>query len=301
MPNVPPDVPVPHTLVLDLENTLVSSTWDRKHGWRHAKRPGVDKFLLDMAGYFEIVVFSPSLDILADPVVTALDKSGCIMHRLYRDATHYKNGVYIKDLNSLNRDVKRMIVLDDDPLEVQFQPGNLIRVKPYTDPTDFSDRTLARITPFLIEIVRENYQDIPELLSQYQGMDADQIADEFERRVIEFKEDRERHLQRGLAGLVRRNRDLPPPELPPAADPYLTTTLSTPAITSKDLVGAAPADDSGTGLVAWINRRTKAKEETLKNKHIKWGEVVQRQRKEKLEAEKEAERKAKETAAAQSA
>lgn len=49
MPNVPHDIPVPHTLVLDFENTLVSSTWDRKYGWRHAKRPGVDKFLLDMA------------------------------------------------------------------------------------------------------------------------------------------------------------------------------------------------------------------------------------------------------------
>jgi len=37
MPNVPPEMPCPHTLVLDLENTLVSSTWDRKFGWRHAK------------------------------------------------------------------------------------------------------------------------------------------------------------------------------------------------------------------------------------------------------------------------
>lgn len=34
MPNVPQDIPIPHTLVLDLEKTLVSSTWDRKHGWR---------------------------------------------------------------------------------------------------------------------------------------------------------------------------------------------------------------------------------------------------------------------------
>jgi len=34
MPNVPQDMTPPHTLVLDLENTLVNSTWDRKHGWR---------------------------------------------------------------------------------------------------------------------------------------------------------------------------------------------------------------------------------------------------------------------------
>ena len=38
MPNVPQDLPCPHTLVLDLENTLVSATWDNKYGWRYAKR-----------------------------------------------------------------------------------------------------------------------------------------------------------------------------------------------------------------------------------------------------------------------
>lgn len=113
MPNVPHDIPTPPTLVLDLESTLVSSTWDRKWGWRHAKRPGVDKFLLDMAQYYEIVLYSPSIDGIADPVVTSLDKQGCIMHRLYRDATYYKNGIHIKDLRRLNRNIKQMVVLDD--------------------------------------------------------------------------------------------------------------------------------------------------------------------------------------------
>jgi import inner membrane translocase subunit TIM50 len=92
MPNVPHDIPIPHTLVLDLENTLVSSTWDRKYGWRYSKRPGVDKFLLDMAQYYEIVLYSASMDAVAEPVVNSLDKQGCIMHRLYRDATYYHNG-----------------------------------------------------------------------------------------------------------------------------------------------------------------------------------------------------------------
>ena len=49
IPNIPPDFPAPPCLVIDLESTLVCSTWDRKYGWRHAKRPGVDKFLALMA------------------------------------------------------------------------------------------------------------------------------------------------------------------------------------------------------------------------------------------------------------
>ena len=274
MPNVPHDIPVPPTLVLDLENTLVSSTWDRKYGWRHAKRPGVDKFLHDMAQYYEIVLYSPSVDGIADPVVTSLDKDGCIMHRLYRDATYYRNGVHVKDLSRLNRNVKRMIVLDDDPAEVSLNPENLIRVKPYTDPNDRTDNTLARIAPFLIEIVREGYDDYPALLQQYQGMDADGIADEQEYRIAQFKQDRERLSQRGLGGFARGGimSNLPEPELQPANDYGAYGSRS--QLTAKDLVGAAPPSTSGDegGFVDWINRRSQEKEEHRQRKYEKWNE-----------------------------
>lgn len=274
MPNVPHDIPVPPTLVLDLENTLVSSTWDRKYGWRHAKRPGVDKFLYDMAQYYEIVLYSPSVDGIADPVVTSLDKDGCIMHRLYRDATWYRNGVHCKDLNRLNRNVRRMIVLDDDPAEVAMNPENMIRVKPYTDPNDRTDNTLARIAPFLIEIVREGYDDFPALLQQYQGMDADEIADEQEHRIAQFKQDRERFSHRGLGGFARGGRmsNLPEPEMQPSTDYGAYGSRS--QLTAKDLVGAAPPSASGDegGFVGWINQRSQEKEEHRQRKYEKWNE-----------------------------
>ena len=73
-PNLPPDHPCPPTLVLDLEGTLVKSTWDKKYGWRHAKRPGVDKFLLEMSRYYEIVFFSPNIAGNAEPIMLMLDK-----------------------------------------------------------------------------------------------------------------------------------------------------------------------------------------------------------------------------------
>jgi len=279
LPNVPHDIPVPPTLVLDFENTLVSSTWDRKYGWRHAKRPGVDKFLRELAQYYEIVLYSPSIDGIADPVVTSLDKDGCIMHRLYRDATFYKNGVHVKDLRRLNRSLKRMVVLDDDPLEVQFNPENLIKVKPYTDPTDRTDNTLLRILPFLVEIAREGYSDVPQLLSQYRGMDADQIADEQARRLEELRSRRQQRSQRGLGGLARGGGDnLPEPELPPASlsDPYSLAGASPQQLTAKDIAGSAPRleDDAGGGLLGWMHRRQKEKEEHQMRKLEKWNEVM---------------------------
>ena len=273
MPNVPQDIPVPHTLVLDLENTLVTSSWDRKYGWRHAKRPGVDKFLKTLAQYYEIVLYSPSIDGIADPVVESLDKEGCIMHRLYRDATHYHNGVHVKDLDRLNRNVNRMIVLDDDPAEVQFHPQNLLRIKPYTDPTDRTDDTLRRITPFLVEIAREGYSDVPALLQQYEGMDADAIADEQERRIREIKLDRQS--RRGLAKWAPKNEPLPEPDLP---NEMLQQQQQQPQqLTAKDIAGPAAAPPT-TGFVGWMQRRAKEKEEHQVRKMEKWNQVVMAKR-----------------------
>jgi hypothetical protein len=56
--NVPPGTPCPPLLVLDLEKTLVGSTYDARFGWRHVKRPGLDKFLKVLSQYYEIVIFS---------------------------------------------------------------------------------------------------------------------------------------------------------------------------------------------------------------------------------------------------
>jgi import inner membrane translocase subunit TIM50 len=276
MPNVPHDIPIPPTLVLDLEETLVSSTWDRRYGWRHAKRPGVDKFLHDMAQYYEIVLYSPSIDAIAEPVVNSLDKTGCIMHRLYRDATYFKDGVHVKDLNRLNRNVNKMVILDDDPEAVKFNSDNLILVKPYTDPMDRNDNTLEKITPFLIELAREGYKDIPSILRHYQGMDADEIADEHARRIDQFKTNRQRKAQRGLGGWARHEDNLPPPEMSPGP------TGATQQLTSKDLVGPAPQPQGG-GMVEWMQRRAQEKEEQQNRKMEKWNEVMLKKQQAKRE------------------
>jgi len=283
MPNVPQDIPIPHTLVLDLEQTLVSSTWDRKYGWRHAKRPGVDKFLKDMAQYYEIVLYSPSHDGVADPVVNTLDKSGCIMHRLYRDATYYINGAHCKDLSKLNRNLNRIVALDDDALALQLQPRNLIKVKPYDNPHDRTDRTLARITPLLIEIAREGCQDVPALLDQFQGMDADEMASEHERRIRELRSVREHRVQRGLGKLARGagKRNLPTPELQ-AQDEYGVSSTPTPTnITAKDLVGSAPKKEQSAGVIGWLNKRQKEQQEEQMRKMEKWQEVMMKKQMEK--------------------
>ena len=285
IPNIPPDFPAPPCLVIDLESTLVCSTWDRKYGWRHAKRPGVDKFLALMAQYYEVVIWTPSPDGLAAPVVDSLDSKGYVMHRLFRDSTNYHGGVHCKDLSWLNRPLRKIIALDDDPDALKFQPENLIRMKPYDDPS-VDDDTLERITPLLVEISREGYDDIPALLRQFRGMDADEIAEEHERRVGELRERRERSTRRGLGSFASsssssRAHSMPPPELPP--------NLAgggggggVQQLTAKDLVGSAPPPEaSESGVVGWLQRRQKHQEELNKEKFELWNEVMMKKQAEK--------------------
>lgn len=52
-----------------------TSVWDHKHGWRHVKRPGVEKFLKEVSRYFEVVIFSPNIAGIADPIISGLDKA----------------------------------------------------------------------------------------------------------------------------------------------------------------------------------------------------------------------------------
>jgi import inner membrane translocase subunit TIM50 len=297
MPNVPPNMPCPHTLVLDLENTLVSSTWDRKFGWRHAKRPGVDKFLQELSQYYEIVLFSPSLPGVAEPVVNSLDKGGTIMHRLFRESTSFVDGVHVKDLSFLNRPLNRILVIDDDPDCVKLQPGNLIQVKPYTDPRDKADTTLLNLLPILIEIAKNNY-DVTTVLEQFQGLDADGIAEEYQRRLDNVRNERIEQSQRGLGYFAGVGRD--PYEqmgsgggsvkLQDPTERSKESTSSKAGLTAMDLMGDVSLDgDTGQkkegGVMGWYSRRLQAKAEDQERKMEKWQEVMQKKAEEKAKQE----------------
>lgn len=96
LPSLDPSLERPYTLVLSLEDLLIHSEWTREHGWRMAKRPGVDYFLRYLSQYYELVIFTSVPSMYADPVIRKLDPFRIVMWPLFREATRYKNGEYIK-------------------------------------------------------------------------------------------------------------------------------------------------------------------------------------------------------------
>jgi len=97
LPDMDPSMKAPYTLVLSLEDLLVSSKWSRDKGWEVAKRPGVDYFLRYMSQYYEIVVFTSVQSMNADGILRKLDPYRfTILWPLYREATRYMNGEHVK-------------------------------------------------------------------------------------------------------------------------------------------------------------------------------------------------------------
>jgi import inner membrane translocase subunit TIM50 len=87
------------TLVLSLEDLLLHSEWSTKHGYRLAKRPGLDYFLRYLSSQYELVIFTSVKSMDADPIIRKLDPFRLVMWPLFREATRFEKGEYIKVSN----------------------------------------------------------------------------------------------------------------------------------------------------------------------------------------------------------
>lgn len=179
----------PMTLVLSLDDLLVHSEWTREHGWRTAKRPGVDYFLGYLAQYYEIVIFSSKYMMYSEKTVAKLDPyRSSISYALYREATRYSDGKVIKDLSNLNRDLGKVILVDTEPDAVSFQPDNAILMKPWKG--DAKDHDLVGLIPFLEWVATQPVKDIRPILKSFQGTN---VPEEYARREAiarkKFEED----------------------------------------------------------------------------------------------------------------
>ncbi len=81
------------------------------------------------------------------PIINQLNKNGLIPYTLFRDATDFKNGHHVKNLDWLNRDLSRVIVIDWNPKSVQLHPENGFII-PRWDGND-DDHALLDVAAFL--------------------------------------------------------------------------------------------------------------------------------------------------------
>ncbi|GLG99423.1 Mitochondrial import inner membrane translocase subunit TIM50-C [Gryllus bimaculatus] len=190
-----PYIQPPYTLVLELRDVLVHPDWTYKTGWRFKKRPGVDHFLEQVAPpLFEIVVFTAEQGMTVFPILDALDPNGYVMYRLVRDATHFVDGHHVKDLDRLNRDLSKVIVVDWNSDSVKFHPRNTLLLPRWAGNDD--DQTLVDLANFLRTIAAAKVEDVREVLDYYHNFDDPiEAFRENQRKLIEQMEAKEKQLK----------------------------------------------------------------------------------------------------------
>lgn len=173
LPPVRPELKGRKCLVLDLDETLVHSSFKilnqadftipveiegNYHNVYVIKRPGVDEFMKRVGELYEVVVFTASVSKYGNPLLDQLDIHNVVHHRLFRESCYNHQGNYVKDLSQVGRDLKETIIIDNSPTSYIFHPQHAVPISSWF--SDAHDNELLDLIPVLEDLAGPNVTDV---------------------------------------------------------------------------------------------------------------------------------------------
>ncbi|KAH7356551.1 NLI interacting factor-like phosphatase-domain-containing protein [Rhexocercosporidium sp. MPI-PUGE-AT-0058] len=160
-------------------NTVVGAGGNSVPGPQHPilyyvhKRPHCDDFLRRICKWYNLVIFTASVQEYADPVIDFLETERKFFSgRYYRQHCTYRHGAFIKDLSSVEPDLSKVMILDNSPLSYMFHQDNAIPIEGWiSDPTD---NDLMHLVPLLEGL--QYVTDVRAFLALRGGEDGKHIA-----------------------------------------------------------------------------------------------------------------------------
>lgn len=158
------------TLVLDLDNTLVCPSTKQPSQPAHEieilyneryqriwliERPHLTDFLESLYEKYEIVVFTAGIREYGMRALQKIDRHARVSHLLDRSfclpfGKNSKNqDIYLKNLKVLNRDLKRIILVDDREYSYLLNPENGLNISPFFG--DENDNALLSLKTYLLD------------------------------------------------------------------------------------------------------------------------------------------------------
>jgi import inner membrane translocase subunit TIM50 len=162
----------PRTLVLGFEDTLVHFDWNRYEGWRDHVRTDVQSVLENaVKNGWEVVLFSskPQLeyqDYVQGPHAR-LDPYGFIKYKLWHEQTDSERLHFCKNLNRLNRDLSRVVVVDWQADSYCNNHENIIKIDRFDSTAKVADHKLSEIGTILKKMSEYNTHDVRPYISAY--------------------------------------------------------------------------------------------------------------------------------------
>ncbi|CAG9474940.1 unnamed protein product [Plasmodium vivax] len=154
------------TLVLDLDETLIYCTKKKKFSHQKevdvlingryfslyvCKRPYIDLFFSVLNPFFEIVIFTTSIKSYADAVLNIIDVDHYVDKKFYReDCFEVNQKIYLKNLQSIKKEISRIVLVDDSNVSGLKYPENYFPIKKWQG--DLNDTELLDIIPFFLNL-----------------------------------------------------------------------------------------------------------------------------------------------------
>ena len=138
--------------MLDLDETLVHFFEDENEAYVKV-RLGTENFIRQLSKYCEIAIFTASTKYYADIVIDGLDCKDLIDYRLYRQHTTVVDGINVKDLSKLGRDLSKIIIIDNIEENYQNQKNNGLNICDFEG--DENDNELNFLLEDLLKVVSQ--------------------------------------------------------------------------------------------------------------------------------------------------
>ena len=186
-----------YTLVLDLDETLIHFSVNAESEGHLFFRPYLFHFLNAVSEFYELIIFTAGLKEYAKIVLDLIENrfgKKIFDYRLYREHTEPNDeGVYIKDLSKIGRNLQKTIIVDNTKENYELQNDNGIEIKSYfgfdskkmdlmEDNTILdNDKCLLELEKILIKIAEEKPKNLCLILKKYQKEILQKITtDEYE-------------------------------------------------------------------------------------------------------------------------
>ena len=156
-------------LVLDLDNTIIYSTPLRvpqsqftvrmkKYRYYIQVRPGFPDFFRKISELFEVFFFTAADETYANKIINKIAPNVDVSHRFFKNNCTQLSGILGKDLSILNRPLNKILLIDDVASSGALQPGNIIRITPWSGEEDDSC-LIDELLPLLVSV--SCAQDLP--------------------------------------------------------------------------------------------------------------------------------------------
>ena len=117
-------------------------------------RPHLDDFFKRVGHLYEVVIFTASLKKYANIIIDVIDKYKIVKYRLFREQCSLIHQTYVKELKKLNRNMKSVIIMDNNPNMYCLDKENGLPIKSFFN--DRNDKELLQMAYILEKLAKVN-------------------------------------------------------------------------------------------------------------------------------------------------